>query len=441
MFTRSTRLLAGAAALGLLSAGAAHAVPAFAVQTGQACQACHVGGFGPQLTPFGRDFKLRGYTARVNSWNVPLSAMAVASYLHTAQDQPPAKNFAPNDNFAVDQVSLFVAGGIGSHFGGFVQTTYDGVGHSFSWDNLDLRAVTTAKLDGRELVLGLSLNNNPTVQDPWNTLAAWGYPYTTANLAPSPAFGPMLNGGLAQVSLGITAYALYDGKWYVEAGGYQSPGSRTLTRLGADPTSPGSISGVAPYVRLAYQANDGDRNWQIGAFMMDANINPGLDTSTGRTDGYLDLGVDGSFQKYFNGGSALTFNARYTHERQNLTASNLLGMSDNLTNHLNDLRFDTSYYYHGKYGLTVGMFETWGSTDYTLFGGRVGKPDSGGVTVQFDVTPWGDGKSPLGRRFNLRMGVQYTAYWAFNGAGWNYDGYGSNAGGNNALRIFTWLAY
>ncbi|MDE1979718.1 MAG: cytochrome c1 protein, partial [Betaproteobacteria bacterium] len=29
----------------------AQAVPAFARQTGQDCIACHVGGFGPQLTP------------------------------------------------------------------------------------------------------------------------------------------------------------------------------------------------------------------------------------------------------------------------------------------------------------------------------------------------------------------------------------------------------
>ncbi len=41
-------------------AAPAQAVPAFARQTGQNCIACHVGGFGPQLTPFGRAFKLDG---------------------------------------------------------------------------------------------------------------------------------------------------------------------------------------------------------------------------------------------------------------------------------------------------------------------------------------------------------------------------------------------
>jgi len=40
----------------------AEAVPAFSSQTGQACATCHVGAFGPELTAFGRNFKLTGYT-------------------------------------------------------------------------------------------------------------------------------------------------------------------------------------------------------------------------------------------------------------------------------------------------------------------------------------------------------------------------------------------
>jgi len=41
----------------------AHALPSFARQTGQKCAACHVSGSWPQLTPWGRFFKLSGYTA------------------------------------------------------------------------------------------------------------------------------------------------------------------------------------------------------------------------------------------------------------------------------------------------------------------------------------------------------------------------------------------
>src|SRR5471030_1504672 len=113
--THSTtvRRLLAAGALGLamfgLTATRAAAVPAFAVQTGMACQSCHVGGFGPQLTPFGREFKLQGYTLRTNDKAIPLSAMVVASYLRTqkAQNPPPTPDSHPNDNWALDQFSLF----------------------------------------------------------------------------------------------------------------------------------------------------------------------------------------------------------------------------------------------------------------------------------------------------------------------------------------------
>ena len=46
----------------VLASKPASALPSFARQTGQPCATCHNGAF-PQLTPFGRQFKLNGYTA------------------------------------------------------------------------------------------------------------------------------------------------------------------------------------------------------------------------------------------------------------------------------------------------------------------------------------------------------------------------------------------
>jgi len=147
---RSARLAAclglGALALGV-SATEARAVPAFAVQTGEACVNCHVGGFGPQLTPFGREFKLNGYTLRTNKFNVPLSIAVQASYIRTDKAQnPPPPGFNPNDNFALDQVNFFLAGGWLDHFGAFIQGTYDGVAKAWTWDNLYLRLVDSFKV-------------------------------------------------------------------------------------------------------------------------------------------------------------------------------------------------------------------------------------------------------------------------------------------------------
>ena len=429
-----------------LSATNAAAVPAFAEQTGLPCQSCHVGGFGPQLTAFGRQFKINGYTQRAKSFNVPLSAMVVASYVHTqkSQDPPPADGFSGNDNFALDQVSLFLAGGWANHFGAFVQGTYDGIGKAWTWDNLDLRAITKTTIGKTDTTLGVSLNNNPTVQDPWNTTPAWGYPYTSSALAPSPSASPLLNGGLAQVSLGLTGYAWINNEAYVEGGAYWSPSASALSKLGADPTSPGSIRGAAPYGRLAFQHDIGPGSFEAGAMAMETEIFPGLDHSTGFTDRYTDVGVDGSYIWPMSNTDVATINARYIHEDQSLKATcALAGVFDGCaSNRLDDVHIDASYYWRNKVGLTVAGFATTGSANPTIYAAnRTLKPDSSGVTVQLDATPWGNGKSPLGPRFNTRVGVQYTAYTKFNGAASNWDGAGSNASDNNTLRVFIWAAY
>ena len=447
-FSTIAALVAAALAM---SAGAARAVPAFAIQTDKPCQSCHVGGFGPQLTPYGREFKLRGYTERAGDdapkFNVPLSIMAVASYLHTQKDQaaPPADGFRTNDNTALDQVSLFLAGGLGSHLGGFVQTTYDGVAKAWTWDNLDLRATTVTKIKDVDVVLGLSLNNSPTVQDVWNTLPAWGFPYTGSALAPSPSASPLYVGGLAQNTLGLTGYAWINSAVYVEGGAYGSPNRTTLTRLGADPFSPGDIDGLAPYGRVAYQTKIAGGALEVGAFGMRTDIHPGRDRTTDLTDRYTDLGLDASYQNALDSGDVVSLQARYLNERQALNATCALAGtpgSDCSRTHLNDLRFDASYYWRDKLGVTVGAFDTFGPANPSLYAdNRTFQPDSSGVLLQVDGTAWGEGKSPLGPRFNMRVGVQYTIYDRYNGASKNFDGAGAKASDNNTLRIFTWIAY
>ena len=429
-----------------LSATNAAAVPSFAAQTGEPCQACHVGGFGPQLTPLGREFKLQGYTLRTNDKSIPLSAMVVASYLRTekAQNPPPTPDSHPNDNFALDQLSLFFAGGFGDHFGAFVQGTYDGVAKAWHWDNLDVRATATVKIQKTDVTLGASLNNAPTVEDAWNTLPAWGYPYTASTLAPTPATSPLLNGALAQTSLGMTGYAWINSEIYLEGGGYWSPSAGALTHLGVDPTDPGAIKGVAPYGRVAFQHGVGTGTLEVGAFGLHSDIYPGLDHTTGFTDGYTDLGLDASYVDTLANTDVISINSRLVHERQSLAATCALSGGDQtcVNNTLNDVHVDASYYWRDKIGLTVGAFDTTGSANPILYAGdRTLRPDSTGVLLQLDATPWGDGKSPLGKRFNTRVGIQYTAYTRFNGARDNWDGAGSNAADNNALRLFLWSAY
>ena len=434
--------LAGAV-LALALVRPAQAVPSYADQTGQPCQACHVGGFGPQLTPFGREFKLGGYTLRSKPFNVPLAAMAIGSFTHTRKDQVPAPDhLSTNNNLAFDQGSVFLAGGVGQHFGGFVQVTYDGVGRAWSWDNVDLRAVTQGKVLGKDAVFGLSLNNSPTTQDVWNTTPAWGAPYTDTAVSGTPGAAALIDGGLAQNTLGVTAYSWIDHTFYLEGGAYTSPKAGTLNWLGADPAAPGDIHGLAPYGRVAYQKDIGGGTFEMGAFALKAAINPGRDRSTGRTDHYSDLGLDVSWLKPEANGNTFTIDMRYVHEKAGLHATCLLALahSNCADVTLNEWRSAVAYNWHSKLGATLGVFATSGTPNSFLYGGS-GRPNSNGVMAQVDYTPWGPGTSPLGPLVALRVGAQYTAYGHFDGARHNYDGGGANAADNNALRLFTWVAF
>ena len=143
---RGLQILPFAALLALaLTAGPARAVPSFAIQTGQPCAACHIGAFGPQLTPYGRDFKLHGYTASDGKdHGLPLAVTTQASFTHTAQPQDggAAPGFRDNDNFAIDQLSVYYAGQIAPKLGGFIELNFDGVAQRAALNNVDVRYVS-----------------------------------------------------------------------------------------------------------------------------------------------------------------------------------------------------------------------------------------------------------------------------------------------------------
>ncbi len=431
----------------LMASRQASAVPAFAQQTGQPCKSCHVGGFGPELTPFGREFKLGGYTLRSHA-AIPVAAMAVTSFTHTRKDQVPApEHLSRNDNLTLDEAAVFIAGGVGKHLGGFAEITYEGIDRHFAWDNLDLRAVTSAHLFGADTTFGLSLNNSPTVQDPWNTLPAWGFPFTDTEVSQTPAAAPLIDNSLAQSVLGLTAYSWIGHKVYLEAGAYTSPARRTLSFLGSDPFDPGSIHGAAPYGRAALQTAVGGGTFEVGASALKAALFPERDRSSGLTDHYTDLGLDASWQKPLKSGDIVSANVRFEHEQANLRASCALGLIGEDAGdpacaryHLNEWRAAVRYTWHDRLGLTLSSFSITGSRNSNIFDGS-GSPDSNGLMGQVDYTFWPASNGPLGPRFNVRVGLQYTAYGKFNGRRRNFDGNGANASDNNALRAFTWIAF
>jgi hypothetical protein len=440
--------LAGLAVLFLFGPRPARAVPAFARQTHQPCAACHIGGFGPQLTPFGRQFKLLGYTLKVgDDTKVPLSLTMIEAYTKTqkAQTSPPAKGFSTNDNTELEQASIFVAGRIADNLGIMAQATYSQDGGLLGWDNSDLRYARTLTFDGHSAIWGLSLNNNPSVTDIFNTTPAWQYPYTGPDLAPSAPAVPILMGGLAQQVVGLNAYTQINGSLYLEAGAYRSLSPAFLRDVNADFT--GRLAGVSPYARLAYTWNLAHGDVEVGGFVFDAarglvgtNVQGNAIAIGGPTDKFRDYGVDSSYQ-FLNGSDHIfTVNATYLDEQQQLDATYAAGESSNLHDNLHALNINASYWYKNTWGFTLGAFADDGSKDLALYGNN-GSPNTHGGVVELNWNPFGQASSWAQPFANVRFGLQYTWYTRFSGLVYNVDGAGRTAADNDTLYLYAWLAF
>lgn len=436
-------------ALGLCFSGPARAVPSYSDQTGDPCSACHVGAFGPQLTPHGREFKLTAYSDGTQQRKLPLlSAMLETSFTQTKTDQsgPAGPGFKGNDNLAIDQFSFFIAGRIYDHLGVFDQITWGGVSHTWAWDNLDLRYARETHLGGMDAILGVTMNNNPTVTDPYNSTPAWSFPYASSKLTLTPA-ATLIEGALAARVLGGTAYGLFADTLYVEAGAYGAlPQLAHQTSLGVIPTDGPVLSGGAPYWRVALQNETPKTSVWIGTFGLAANTFPANDRSAG-TDNYLDIGFDGGFQWHAKKAHVFSFYATAIRETTQLNSSYASGAVANPNLNLNTFKMNGSYYYDQTWGLTAGLFWVNGSHDALLYapapdtGSLANSPNSSGYVMQVDWTPFGKEDSWGQPWANLRLSLQYTGYTSFNGRTSNYDGYGRNASGNNTLYLLAWMAF
>lgn len=438
------------------------AVPSFASQTGQPCASCHVGAFGPQLTPFGRAFKIGGYTLGGGDGlqaSIPLSAFALGSFNNTSKNLPAGtqpQHYDVNNNPALDQISIFLAGRVNDHVGGFMQFTYSDINNAFHLDQVDLRPYTTTfDVAGNELRVGATINNVPTVTDPFNSTFAWGYPYVLSSLAPSPTAQPILVNGFVGNSIGLTGYGWYNRSLYVEAGGYQTLSPYALARLGTT-YGAGQSQGVAPYLRAAYEWNWNNQSAHVGALFMQAGVYPLAserlaDPSNGSNQ-YTDAAVDAGYQFFGDGTQTFDVYGIYVREHQALKGSAASQNQANGTAYgssydLNQIRMSTSYWYQNTYGATIAWQKTWGPANPVLYGAAPvygsanAKPNSNAFIFEADWVPFGKDGSWAGPWANLKLGVQYTAYTEFNGAATNYDGFGRNASDNNTVYLFSWLAF
>jgi hypothetical protein len=419
----------------------ARALPSYARQTGQQCAACH-NGF-PELTPYGRLFKLNGYTFTGGDSNwPPIAVMAIPNFTHVAQSQPGglAPGFGDNNDVAFTG-SLFYGGKIFDHVGAFIQGTYDQVPNAIHWDNADIRYANTGQLFGKELVYGTSLNNNPTVNDVWNSTPAWGYPYVASQLAPTPAATTLVEGPLAQQVLGLNPYIYWNRLVYAEIGGYRTLSPWSLSALGIPPPGTSSIDGLAPSWRLAVEPAWGNNTWEAGTFGLAASLVPQR-ISGGGSDHVTDVGFDTQYE-FLGARDSFSLQARYILEYQDLSASQTLGLSTNSFNNLHAFHIKGTYFYKQMIGLTAGYFNLQGSSDSLLFEdvSANNSPNSAGWTFELDYIPFNYGGPAFWPWLNMKLGLQYIRYSKFDGASTNYDGAGTNASANNTLFAFAWFAF
>lgn len=425
----------------------ASAVPSFATQTGLPCAQCHVMAFGPQLTEFGRQFKLNGYTFRKQDGglNIPLAATVIAGYDSVSKAAPNPSPYSDKENLALQNVTVYFAGGITDHLGAFIKGNYDNIFDTKNWGTLDVRYARTVDLGGHSVVLGIDVNNNPTAQDLWNSTPVWGFPYLVSELVPGPSTQPILDQTLGNLVLGGSLYSMIDSRWYAELGFYKGLSNKWLANLGFPGASP-NIVGAAPYARITWHQQQGPHYLEIGLVGFSVKQEP-FQPATTETNRSTDYGLDASYQ--FNVGTPQAFDAHasWIHEKRSLDASFAVGASDSTSNNLDTFEMDVSYIIDQTWTPTAALFYTNGSTNHALFapgpvgGSASGSPTTGGYTLRFEWVPFGKSGSFLSPWVNVRLGVQYTGYWRFNGGNTNYDGFGRSASDNNAFFLYTWLAF
>jgi len=451
----------GASACALLvAAGAAlspkpaFALPSFARQTGQPCAACHNGAY-PQLTPFGRRFKLEGYTlggtrchdtgsasaeasppskagatdAADSSGSypqIPIAVMALPTYEHYRKDLPDRPEHGrTNDNAMMQELSLFYGGQVYCQLGAFIQGTREPADRRTFLDQTDIRYADKTKLAGIDLTYGVTLNNNPTVQDVWNTTPTWGYPWIGAAFGAGPP-GTMIEGEFEGRVVGSGAYIFANDMLYAEISAYGTMDTDTIQAVGlerSDETA-SRFDGLAPYWRAALEKNWDDYSLMVGTFGMTADIAPeGFQGQP--TDRKTDVGFDTQFQ-YMHDVHFFTGRFSYIREWQDLNFTN----PGDPKNDLESWKVSATYSYNSTYTISGAYFNVQG-TD----GGVGGSPlDTSGWTVDAGYSPWSNAGPSAWPWLNTRVGLTYTHFDKLEGETTDIEG-------NDTLLLYSWTAF
>lgn len=271
-----------------------------------------------------------------------------------------------------------------------------------------LRFASATSIGSLDVIYGISANNNPTVQDVWNTTPAWSFPYAASTIAPTPSAKTKIESVFAAHVGGVGAYTFINDLLYLEASGYRTLSFSQQNALGTDPFgAPGLLGGVAPYWRAAIEPHWGRHSLMLGTFGMLFDVNPCIDTSFATfstnvfpmSDKFTDIGFDTQYQ-YQGDNYWLTLRGSYIREFQRLDASFANLASANLTNQLNSLKLQVSVALgaDNRVALTGQYFDIRGTPDAKLYGidantGLALTPNSNGWQAEIAHVPFMASKS------------------------------------------------
>lgn len=401
------------ALLVLLGNNTAHAVPAYARQTGNACADCHAGAYGsgangPELTPYGMRFKLNGYTdTDGNGFKIPVAGQIVGTRAVPVQGQ------STNE---LTEADLYLAGRVTDQIGGYVKIQTDNTGdnhYSSQLSDMDLRFVAKdLKFGGKEATLGVTVNNNPGFQDPTVAL-----PAATQNGPPTTS-GTLLNpssiNALAHRVIGASVYALYDSNWYGEIGTYSSMPTSVQDHLGYSISGdPGRLSDTG-YLNFAYMKDLKSQFFSAGIVALTTKRQL---PRTGPNEDLTDLGYDLTYQYLGNRDNIvqLAYSDILEQRRYGSTpAGPLPGLTAQANGAAHDETTSVSYTFKQSYGLTFSHLVSTGTHDVVRYV-PYGDPDTTSNSYSVFWAPFGkdDSLTPMA---NIKFAATWFRFTKFNGS-------------------------
>lgn len=446
---RSIRVVVVAAFLAATSAlatfaGEAQAVPSMSRQTGYPCARCHT--VFPELTPFGREFKLGGFAQSSAKWDeksvlnrIPVSGVLQVSRTTTRNTSTdgttPDVDFPHDSRVIVQTAGLYYGGKIVENAGALIQYNYDGIEKKWGMEMFDARYAGTAEFGRLNLTYGLTLNNNPTLSDIYNSTPAWSFPHTDTAAKQMPA-ATVVDMTLASQVGGVGVYSMWNELVYAELAVYHTARTGAFRFMGLGVPKERVLDGYAPYWRVALQRRVDAHSFSVGTYGIVARIATDPDAPSLGSDRFRDIGFDGFYQ-YIKDNHTASLAATLIHEKQDWRASLDQGLVSNPSDTLRTLRATAKYFYARQWGGGIQYFQTRGSTDDlryntgdALMGSTSGRPNSRGYIFEADYLP----------TQNVKLAVRYTRFSQFNGASTDYTP-GRNASDNNSWYLLGWLMF